>query len=199
MKLIIQCFRSILVALVLMLLLNNYVEATPTSNMLEATMNFKVSYVLDGYGTKEKPFSDESLKPIPNARLIVIDFNGNIAANGLTDSKGEWSVKINTPIDPRFSIKRMGVVTVITVADGFNEFIKFDVPVNEHGDGTGMASIVLRPIRPDVRNEPSFDAAFHRFTVFGMLDYYANKVGLAKQKAIEGITEVEMPWSAKIK
>ncbi|NOU90569.1 hypothetical protein GC102_33260 [Paenibacillus sp. LMG 31460] len=136
----------------------------------------------------------------PDARLIVIDRNGNIAANGLTDSKGEWSFKINTPIDPRFPSKKMGVVTVITVADGLNEFIKFDAPVNEHG--LGRASVTLRPIRPAARNEPSFDAAFHRFTVFGMLDYYANNVGLAKQnqiKGAEGFGKVVMPWSAKLK
>ncbi|MDQ0887936.1 hypothetical protein QFZ81_003024 [Paenibacillus sp. V4I9] len=182
---IIRLIRYIVLAFVLILSAYDSVEASLARDMVEATMNFKVSTVLDGYGTQDKPFSDESFKPIPDARLIVIDRNGNIAANGITDHKGEWSVKINTPID--------------TVADGFNEFIKFDVPVNEHGDGLGRASITLRPIRPEARNEPSFDAAFHRFTVFGMLDYYASKVGLAKQKPIKGVGEQEMPWSAKMK
>jgi hypothetical protein len=191
-----------MLTLILLFSSNDYAEAIPTSGTVEAEMYFKVTFVLDGYGTKEKPFSDEAVKPIPHARLIVIDSNGFIAANGLTNKKGEWSVKINTPIDPRFQIKKMGVVTVITVADGFNEFIKFNVPVNENGDGEGTALITLRRIRPDVRNEPSFDAAFHRFTVFGMLDYYANQIGLAKQEQIkgaDGFGEVDMPWSAKLK
>jgi hypothetical protein len=107
-------------------------------------------------------------------RLIVVDRNGLVMANGLTDSKGEWSVKINALIDPRFPSKKMSVVTVITVADGFNEDIRFDVPVNEHGDGFGKLSVVfLRPIKPDARNEPTFDGDFHRFTVFDMLENWA--------------------------
>jgi hypothetical protein len=60
------------------------------------------------------------------------------------------------------------------------------VPVNEHGDGLGKASVFLRPIKPDARNEPTFDGDFHRFTVFDMLDYYAKQVGLVKQKQIQG-------------
>ncbi|MDQ0914610.1 hypothetical protein [Paenibacillus sp. V4I5] len=137
MKLISRCIRSSVIVLVLILSAYDYVEASPASGMVEATMNFKVSYVLEGYGTKEKPFS--VVKPIPNARLIVINSNGDIVANGITDNKGEWNVNISPPIDPRFPSKKMGVVTVITVADGFNEFIKFVVPVNEHGDGVGAA------------------------------------------------------------
>jgi hypothetical protein len=178
------------------------IEATPTRDRVEAIMHFKVSSVLDGYGTKKKPFNDESFNPIPNARLIIIDCKGKIAANGLTDSKGEWRIKLNTPIDPHFPTKNMGVLTVITVADGFNEFIKFNVPVNEHGDGTGKAVVVLRPVKPDARNEPSFNAEFHRFTVFDMLDYYAKQVGLVKQQQIqgaEGFGKVDMPWSATLR
>lgn len=157
MKLKIRFIEISLVVLVLIFASNDYVEATPTSETVEA--------------------------------------------NGLTDIKGEWRVKINIPIDPRFPIKKMGEVTVITVADGFNEYIKFNLPVNEHGDGAGRATVVLRPIKPDNRNEPSFDAEFHRFTVFGMLDYYAKEVGLVKQKQIqgaEGFGEVDMPWSATL-
>ena len=45
---------------------------------------------------------------------------------------------------------------------------------------------VLRPVKPDARNEPSFNAEFHRFTVFDMLDYYAKQVGLVKQRQIQG-------------
>ncbi|MBO7746995.1 hypothetical protein I8J29_22585 [Paenibacillus sp. MWE-103] len=178
-----------------------YTENTPTKNRAEARMDVKVTYVLDGYGTKDKPFSDASFKPIPNARLIIIDCNGKIVGNGITDSKGEWSMKINTPIDRRFPTKNMGIVTVIAVADGFNEFINFNVLVNENGDGAGKVGMVLRPIIPDSRNEPLFNAQFHRFTVFDMLDYYAKKVGLVKQKQIQGAVgfgEVDMPWSATI-
>ena len=135
--------RKLSVMLVLCLLVSTstaFADSSPTSapskGFVEAIMYFKVSSAIDGYGTKKKPFNEKSFRPIPNARLIIIDYKGNIVANGLTDSKGQWNIKINTPIDPRFPTKNMGVVTVITVANGFNEFIKFNVPVNEHGDGT---------------------------------------------------------------
>jgi hypothetical protein len=196
MKLIIQFTRCIVAVLVLTVSMCDYVKASPANDTVEATMIFKVTHLLGGYGTPEKPLSDESFKPIPNARLIVIDRNGLIVANGLTDSNGEWSVKINTSIDPRFPSKKMSVVTVITVADGFNEDIRFDVPVNEHGDGFGKVSVFLRPIKPDARNEPTFDGDFHRFTVFDMLDYYAKQIGLVKQKQIQGVDN--MPWSATL-
>ncbi|MBP1962493.1 hypothetical protein [Paenibacillus aceris] len=197
-------FITTKLVLVLMLLAftHNYAEATMASDSAEVNLHVKVSTLLDGYGTQENPISEKSFEPIPNARLIVIDRRGSITATGLTDSKGEWSIRLHTPIDPRFPSKKMGVVTVITVADGFNEFINFDVPVNEHGNGEGKVSVTLRRIRMDARNEPSFDsAAFHRFTVFEMLDDYAKEVGLVRQKQLkgaEGFGEVDMPWSAKL-
>lgn len=201
--------RKLSVMLLLCLLISAstaFADPTPTSapskGYVEAIMYFKVSSAIDGNGTKKKPFNEKSFRPIPNARLIIIDYKGNIVTNGLTDSKGQWNIKINTPIDPRFPTKNMGVVTVITVADGFNEFINFNVSVNEHGNRAGKAAITLRPIKPDARNEPSFNAGFHRFTVFEMLDFYAKQIGLVKQKQIqgaEGFGEVDMPWSATSK
>ncbi|MGG1552246.1 hypothetical protein [Paenibacillus ferrarius] len=178
------------------------VEARPTGDQVAAALQVKVGYVKEGYGTPEKPYSDEARASITGARVIAIDAEGAILAQGLTDRQGEWQADIAVPRDLRFAKKNMGMVTLITVADGYNENVTFDVPVNQFDDGVVSAVVTLRPIRADERNEPSFNAQLHRFTVFEMLDDYANRVGLVKQKpsaSSGGLREPEMPWSAEIR
>jgi hypothetical protein len=177
-------------ALVLLVIFNGTAKAAPAERIIAADIHFKISSSLGG-------------STIPNVRLIIIDRNGRIIANRLANSAGELGIKVKLPIDPRFPHKSMGTVTVIAVADGFNEYIDFDVPVNEQNNGAGRAAISLIPVRADARNEPSYNMhQFHRFTVFRMLDDYAEQVGLVKQKQIqgaEGFGLVDMPWSATIK
>ncbi|MGZ4113210.1 MAG: carboxypeptidase-like regulatory domain-containing protein [Tumebacillaceae bacterium] len=135
--------------------------------------------------------------PIKGARVIVIDSEGVVQGTGLTNEEGKWSAKLTVPRDLRFPTKQMGTVTVIAVADGFNECIKFDVSLNEYEDGIGHGFVVLKEIDPKYRNEPVFEASYHRFTVFEMLDYYAKKVGLVRQPNING--NEEGPWSPHLK
>lgn len=91
--------------------------------------------------------------------------------------------------DPRFPTKNMGTITLITIANGFNEHMIFNVPVNEHGDYLGRAFVSLRPIETDRRNrnEPHFINAeyIHRLTIFETIDYYANQMGLRRQPQID--------------
>lgn len=82
----------------------------------------------------------------------------------------------------------MGEVTVIAVANGYNEHINFSVPINEFNDNdnTGRVSLPLWQIDSNRRNEPQFiHGSFHRLTVFEMLDYYSKKLGLKRQNIKE--------------
>lgn len=99
--------------------------------------------------------------------------------------------------DARFKQKNIGTVTTITVSDGFNETIHFSISANEYAPHASGDFIVLRPINPKGRNEPSFDTThLHRFTVFEMLDDYAKMIGLERQPVIQE----EIPqWSPRVK
>ena len=60
-------------------------------------------------------------------------------------------------------MKKMGEVTVIAVANGYNEHINFSVPINDFNDNTGRVSVPLWKIDPNRRNEPYFlNGSFHR-------------------------------------
>lgn len=155
-------------------------------NTVSATVTAKVTTI-------------EEHSPIRNARIIVINSAGAISGTALTNSEGEAKILVTVHKDPRFQMKNMGEVTVIAVADGYNEHINFSVPINEFDDHTGSVSISLWNIDPTRRNEPQFiNGSFHRFTVFEMLDDYAGKVGLKRQEITIDIGK-EPPWSAELK
>lgn len=140
----------------------------------------------------------EDGKPINRARVIVINHLGKIIASELTNSNGDAIIPVTVPVDSRFPKKHMGVVTLIVVADGYNEFIDFSVPVNEYNDQTGRVSIPLWEIDVSRRNEPQFlNGRFHRFTVFEMLDYYAEKAGLMRQN-VKDPSVYPPPWGPEL-
>ncbi|WHY01953.1 hypothetical protein [Neobacillus sp. DY30] len=142
--------------------------------------------------------SEEQGTPINNARLVVINSLGKIIATELTNSKGEVKIPVTVPKDPRFPMKNMGEVTIIAVANGYNEHINFSVPINEFNDNTGRVSIPLRQIDPNRRNEPQFlNGSFHRFTVFETIDYYAKKIGLKRQNIKEDFI-APTPWGPEL-
>lgn len=144
--------------------------------------------------TTVKP-SEQTGKPMIGARLIVINSLGVIIANVLTNSEGRAKVLITVPKDLRFRKKNMGEVTIIAVANGYNEFINFSVPINEFDDKRARVHIPLCEIDLKRRNEPRYmNGSYHRFTVFEMLDYYAEKVGLVRQN-IKSESVVPPPWS----
>ena len=146
----------------------------------------------------EAPFKEHG-SPISNARIIVINSSGQVIGTELTNSEGEAKIPVTVHKDPRFPMKNMGEVTVIAVANGYNEHINFSVPINEFNDNTGRVSIPLWNIDPNRRNEPQFlNGSFHRFTVFEMLDYYAEKIGLKRQKITVDIGK-EPPWSSELR
>jgi hypothetical protein len=132
--------------------------------------------------------------PIQNARIVVIDSMGEIEGTALTNTKGKAQIPVTTLKDPRFPLKNMGEVTVLAFADGYNEHINFSVPINEYHDQTARVSISLWEIDPHRRNEPQFiNGSFHRFTVFEMLNYYAGKLGLSRQKVQDPSID-PAPW-----
>lgn len=145
----------------------------------------------------EAPFNENA--PISNARIIVINSLGTVIGTELTNFEGEANIPVTVHKDPRFPMKNMGEVTVIAVANGYNEHINFSVPINELNDNSTRVSVPLWNIDPNRRNEPQFlNGSFHRFTVFAMLDYYAEKVGLKRQEITVDIGK-EPPWSSELR
>lgn len=128
--------------------------------------------------------SSPNLKSINGARIIVIGDNGDIMANGTTNTSGIWSTTLRVKQDPRFSnVRQMGTVTAIVVADGYNEEAVFEVPVFPGS----IQPVTMAPIQPNHRNEPIKDLGnLHRHDLTRMIDQYAKELGLSKQTAIQG-------------
>ena len=161
--------------------------AETNENIVLATLTAKVTTTFEEHGI-----------PISNARIIVINLLGEIIGNELTNSNGEAKILVTVHNDPRFPMKNMGEVTVISVANGYNEHINFSVPINEFSDNTGSVSIPLWKIDPNRRNEPQFiHGSFHRLTVFEMLDYYAEKLRLKRQNIKEDSIS-PAPWGPEL-
>ncbi|WHY87320.1 carboxypeptidase-like regulatory domain-containing protein [Neobacillus novalis] len=164
---------------------------TNGENLVSGILTAKVTTTIEPAG--------EQGKPISNARLVVINSLGKIIATKLTNAKGEATIPVTVPKDLRLPMKNMGEVTVLAVANGYNEQIDFSVPINEYNDHTGRVSISLWKIDPKRRNEPQFlNGSFHRFTVFEMLDYYAAKIGLMRQN-INDESIAPAPWGPELK
>lgn len=161
--------------------------AKTNENTILATLSVKVTTTFEELGT-----------PISNAQIIVINSLGEIIGTELTNSDGEANIPVTVHKDPRFPMKKMGEVTVIAVANGYNEHINFSVPINEFSDNTGSVSIPLWKIDPNRRNEPQFiHGSFHRLTVFEMLDYYAEKLRLKRQN-FKGDSISPTPWGPEL-
>ena len=163
-------------------------------------MEFKIKYIKEEKeGLFNYSLDNISYMPLSDAQVIVIDnISGEIITSGFSDNKGIWKTDVTVNKDPKFINKELGTVTTITVADGFNETIHFNVSVNEFGTLQSSDLIILHAINPSGRNEPHFEGArFHRFTVFEMLDYYAKKIGLVRQPFFNNYETP--PWSSKFK
>ncbi|SFC34741.1 hypothetical protein [Bacillus sp. UNCCL81] len=160
-------------------------------NEVSATLTVQVSPAADPSG--------ESGQPIKGARIIVINSLGKVLGTELTDSKGIAKINVTVMKDPRFTKKQMGEVTVIAVANGYNEQIDFSVPINEFNDHMAKDSVSLMIVDPKRRNEPQFtNGSYHRLTVFEMLDDYAKQIGLSKQN-ITMDAGAEPPWGPNLK
>jgi hypothetical protein len=166
------------------------VSADTIENTVSAILSVKVTTTVDPSGIQT---------PISNARIVLINSFGEIIGTELTNSQGEAKLPVTVPKDPRFNLKKIGEVTIIVVANGYNEYIDFSVPINEFNDNTGSVSIPLWDIDPQRRNEPQFvNGSFHRFTVFEMLDNYAKKMGLKRQNIKEEGYIGPVPWGPEL-
>ncbi|MEH7614028.1 hypothetical protein [Gottfriedia acidiceleris] len=160
-------------------------------NEVSATLTVQVGHTADPSG--------ETGQPIKGARVIVINSLGKVLGTELTDSNGIAKINVTVKKDPLFPKKQMGEVTIITVANGYNEQIDFSVPINEFNDHLAKDSVSLLQVDPKRRNEPRFtNGSYHRLTVFEMLDDYAKKVGLTKQN-ITVNPGAEPPWGPNLK
>lgn len=121
---------------------------------------------------------------VTGARVIVLDPGGDVISSGLTDASGDWNAPIPVAVDGRFaSVRRMGTVTAIVVANGFNEQVVFVIPVVPHA----VEPVILNPIDRGARNEPTAKLGnLHRHDVQVLVDMYAKKLGLQRQTAIPG-------------
>ncbi|PWI57793.1 hypothetical protein [Sulfoacidibacillus thermotolerans] len=147
-----------------------------------------------GAVTVEFRVANVQMKKIEGARVTVVDNRGKIIETGLTNREGVWDARIATPTDRRFApVRKMGTVTALLFADGYNETIVFDVPV-EQGQ---IQPVTLNPIVPNQRNEPHAElGAIHRLTIIGLINHYAEMQKLKKQPPIPGELNYA-PWSPR--
>jgi uncharacterized protein YfaS (alpha-2-macroglobulin family) len=80
---------------------------------------------------------------INGARIIVIDTDGNIVGNKLTNKNGEVIISLTTFRNKRIPTENMGEVALISIADGYNEYIDFNVTINEFGQNKGRVNMYL--------------------------------------------------------
>ncbi|OZM56973.1 hypothetical protein CIB95_09385 [Lottiidibacillus patelloidae] len=187
--------KILLLSTILVFIFNSFALA-------EKEKNVSGTLLINVKAWKEYNMHDLYRPPIKGARILIIDSLGKIVGNVLTDNEGKAVSNFSVPRDPRFPNKDLGVVTVIAIADGYNEFINFNVVLNEHGtEFENSVNIFLRGIVWGRRNEPQYiHASFHRHTVFPMLDYYAKKAGLVRQDIPLKYQSLEIaPWSPQLK
>ncbi len=141
--------------------------------------------------TVEFRVASVKMKKLDGARILVIDDRGKVIESGVTSREGVWDAHFVTPLDRRFlPVKKMGTVTAILFADGYNEAIIFDVPV-EQGQ---IQPVMLNPIVPNQRNEPTAQlGAIHRHTYMELIRHYAELQKLKKQPPIPGEVDYA-PW-----
>jgi hypothetical protein len=164
------------------------------SQQMNTTMEFNVF----GF-TKGNEKSNRTYSPLEKARVIIIgNIDGNIITHGLTNKNGQYTtndITINT--DQRFPFRVIGTVTIIVVADGFNEYINFSASAEYE---INTKRVYLEPLLfypPHRRNEPKYENGdYHRHTVFKMLNYYAKKIGLLTQKPIKEYDDLH--WSPNL-
>lgn len=116
------------------------------------------------------------------ARVIVIDPDGDVITTGLTDASGEYIAPVPERVDGRFaSVRRMGTVTAIVLADGYNEQVVFVIPVLANA----VQPVLLNPVQSGARNEPHATLGnLHRQDIQILVNTYASKLGLKRQTPI---------------
>ena len=121
---------------------------------------------------------------IGSARVIVINHEGKVITTGLTNSAGSWTATVpyfKVEWNEHFSTK--GVVTAMAMANGYNEQVVFIVPITKNT----IQPIVLQPIVPNGRNEPSASLGMiYHHELNQLVDRYAEQLKLVKQPPIPG-------------
>ncbi|MBX6351697.1 MAG: hypothetical protein IRZ10_00060 [Thermoflavifilum sp.] len=133
-------------------------------------------------------FSGKDWTPVRDAEVVVIGRDGQVLTRGRTDAQGTWRTSLTAPLDPR--LPRMGAVTALVVARGYNETVIFDVPVKPDT----VQPVTLWPIVPGLRNEPTAVLGnIHRLDVIELVNRYARQLGWVKQAPIPG-EQGYAPW-----
>ncbi|MFX4301086.1 hypothetical protein ACOJUR_02230 [Alicyclobacillus tolerans] len=135
--------------------------------------------------------SGKDFKRIAGARIILVQSNGSVLTSGQTNTSGVWRADVPLQQDPRFAgVEKLGIVTAIAVANGFNEEVVFEVPVKQDM----VQPIILNPIRGGRRNEPvAVLGNLHRNALAKLVSRYATQLGLKRQTIP---TEFDVPpWS----
>lgn len=147
-------------------------------------------------GTIDFRIGSRETARVAGARIIVIGDDGDVLAQGVSNSNGEWRVSLPLKPDKRFeAVRAMDTVTAIAVAKGYNEAVVFEVPVA----ADMVQPIILNPIRANQRNEPlAFLGNLHRHDLAVLINAYAQKVGLSRQAPVPG-EQGYSPWGPDIK
>ena len=136
------------------------------------------------FASMEFRVGDSQSKTVSHARILVIAPSGQVLASGFTDAHGRWRASLQAPQDPRFArVKRLGMVTVLAFAKGYNEAVVWEAPV-EPG---AVQPVILEPVRPGQRNEPLVERGnLHRHTLMALIAAYAERQGLVRQAPVPG-------------
>ena len=147
-------------------------------------------------GTIDFRIGSRATVRVVGARIIVIGDDGDVLAQGVSNSNGEWRVSLPLKPDKRFeAVRAMDTVTAIAVAKGYNEAVVFEVPITANT----VQPIILNPLRANQRNEPlAFLGNLHRHDLAVLIDAYAQKVGLVRQAPVPG-EQGYAPWGPDTK
>ncbi|QQE79259.1 hypothetical protein [Alicyclobacillus sp. SO9] len=123
-------------------------------------------------------------KDISGARVSCINPDGKVLQSGLTNQHGDWTANLQLKQDPRFNkAEKMGTITAMAVAKGYNESVVFDVPVIKQG----QQPITMKKLGPNSENQPSYSIGnIHRLDIMRMVDRYANQLHLQRQSPVPG-------------
>ncbi|MCY0869209.1 MAG: carboxypeptidase-like regulatory domain-containing protein [Firmicutes bacterium] len=121
---------------------------------------------------------------VQGAAILVVDNAGHPVATGTTDKSGSWTASLRAPVDARFRADtRMGTVTAIVAASGYNEALVLDVPVH----AATAQPVTLLPMSSKGRNEPQVVLGnIHRQTVITTIDHYARLAHWTRQTPAVG-------------
>jgi hypothetical protein len=116
-----------------------------------------------------RAFSAADQQPLSGVTLVIVDPDGQIVDQPVTNGEGEVHQELTVPADPRYPMAR-GTVTVIAYKEGYRDAVILEVPVSE---GSAAQPIPMEPVAPGERNEPTVQPGNnHHLEILALVDKY---------------------------